>query len=391
MHPGTKRSAFGTRLGKRLLPGDKPVFAVVVNGEAVAFPRHDGNPRDGQHNRRGTPPRQPILHPLRLCAGVFYRRGTRIGARANKMMYEFQIRSMIDTFTGQAVSGPLWEAGVRLQQTTVIASGWGEWKEANPHTYIVVEDGGLGRSYPEDPLRGRDDQGPIFPIGNADDALPVHEKVLGVVRQDASNPIAVAFPVVTARRILDGGGSVRHEGITVIRDGGGLRAVGIGPDGQEIPSHEAFWFAWSQFYPDTVLWQPVGSGQSSEVSRARSTGPAEGAFRVPNPAGGGESEDTHKGGIGRDASAAIGLYEVTDRTSRAIAVGRCLLDGRCRPPRPHVYLYRSRKRCGTLLHAPSEAPPGRLAAVCRHGAGCPGEARGGTPRPQPRSWRGGDQ
>ncbi len=254
-------------------PDDKPVFAVVVNGEAVAFPKnmmeiHEMVNITVGGRRLGIPYctlcgsaqayfTDQVPESVRAQMGdasAFELRTSGLLTRSNKMMYEFHTRSMIDTFTGQAVSGPLREAGVHLQQTTVIASGWGEWKEANPHTYIVVEDGGLGRSYPEDLLRGRDDQGPIFPIGNADDALPVHEKVLGVVRQDASNPMAVAFPVVTARRILDGGGSVGHEGITVIRDGGGLRAVG--PDGQEIPSHEAFWFAWSQFYPDTVLWEP---------------------------------------------------------------------------------------------------------------------------------------
>ncbi|UJH70258.1 DUF3179 domain-containing (seleno)protein [Ornithinimicrobium sp. INDO-MA30-4] len=25
-------------------------------------------------------------------------------------------------------------------------------------------------------------------------------------------------------------------------------------DGEMIPSHAAFWFAWSQFHPDTDLW-----------------------------------------------------------------------------------------------------------------------------------------
>ncbi|MDG1339159.1 MAG: DUF3179 domain-containing (seleno)protein [Paracoccaceae bacterium] len=36
-------------------------------------------------------------------------------------------------------------------------------------------------------------------------------------------------------------------------DAGGIRA--IGEDGQDVGSHQAFWFAWSQFHPDTVLWQ----------------------------------------------------------------------------------------------------------------------------------------
>ncbi|MDG1801338.1 MAG: DUF3179 domain-containing (seleno)protein [Paracoccaceae bacterium] len=36
-------------------------------------------------------------------------------------------------------------------------------------------------------------------------------------------------------------------------DAGGIRA--IGEDGQDVGSHQAFWFAWSQFHPDAVLWQ----------------------------------------------------------------------------------------------------------------------------------------
>jgi hypothetical protein len=30
-------------------------------------------------------------------------------------------------------------------------------------------------------------------------------------------------------------------------------------EGEEVVSHEAFWFAWSQFHPTTVVWGPVGS------------------------------------------------------------------------------------------------------------------------------------
>ena len=64
----------------------------------------------------------------------------------------------------------------------------------------------------------------------------------------------VAFPVAEAHTTLKQGGTVEYEGIHVTRDGGGLRART--PDGTEIPSHEAFWFAWSQFRPGTDLWGP---------------------------------------------------------------------------------------------------------------------------------------
>ena len=42
-------------------------------------------------------------------------------------------------------------------------------------------------------------------------------------------------------------------GVTLRLDGGGVRAVD--PAGNEIEGHQSFWFAWSQFMPDTLLWQ----------------------------------------------------------------------------------------------------------------------------------------
>lgn len=40
-------------------------------------------------------------------------------------------------------------------------------------------------------------------------------------------------------------------GVEVEFEGGGLRAS-LG--NEAVASHEAFWFAWSQFHPDTLLW-----------------------------------------------------------------------------------------------------------------------------------------
>ncbi len=254
-------------------PDEAYVFAVTVNGEAVAFPKNIMEVHEMVNitiggRRLGIPyctlcgsaqayftdmAPDSVRHRLGE-AGTFELRTSGLLSRSNKMMYEYHTRSMFDTFTGQAVSGPLREAGVRLPQTTVVASRWGEWKAANPHTLIVAQDGGIGRSYPDDPLRGRDDHGPIFPIGDWDDRLPVQEKVLGVLVDGGEAPTAVAFPVAEALATLRRGEPVEYGEVFVVLDGGGLRARG--PDGAEIPAHESFWFAWSQFHPGTDLWAP---------------------------------------------------------------------------------------------------------------------------------------
>ena len=113
---------------------------------------------------------------------------------------------------------------------------------------IIYRDGGVGRTYPLGPLRGRDDKGPIFPVGDVDPRLPVHETVLGIT---APNGRALAFPRATAQIALSAGEKIRLAGVEVRRDAGGLRAFA----GEAEPAgHEAFWFAWSQFNPGTVLW-----------------------------------------------------------------------------------------------------------------------------------------
>jgi hypothetical protein len=142
---------------------------------------------------------------------------------------------------------------VVLEQLTVVTATWGAWKAAHPETTIVAQDGGIGRSYPADPLGGRDDFGPIFPVGPVDPRLPVQELVLGV---ETPSGEFIAFPVEVAKAVLASGSSVEFAGVRIVVDADGLRAE-LG-DGAPLVTHEAFWFAWSQFHPDTDLWSDTG-------------------------------------------------------------------------------------------------------------------------------------
>jgi hypothetical protein len=243
-------------------PDDAIVFGVVVGQEAVAFPKNVMEVHEMVNVTIGS--RRLGIPYCTLCgsAQAYFTdsvpddvetpvlRTSGLLSRSNKVMYDLITRSVFDTFTGRALSGPLHDAGVVLEQTTVVSSPWAEWKRAHPDTKIVAEDGGIGRSYPADPLQGRDDSGPIFPIGEADPRLPVQTLVLGVIAPDGT---PIAFPAEEARAALDEGERVVVDGVELIADGGGLRARA--PDEEELAAHEAFWFAWSQFHPQTLLWQ----------------------------------------------------------------------------------------------------------------------------------------
>ncbi|MGQ0608154.1 MAG: DUF3179 domain-containing (seleno)protein [Chloroflexota bacterium] len=240
---------------------DRIVFGVIVDDEAVAFPKHIMEVHEMVNLTIGD--RRIGLPYCTLCgsaqayltdavpAGIEtpVLRTSGLLSRSNKVMFDLVTESIFNTFTGRALSGPLHDAGIVLEQATVVVTTWGEWKQTHPDTRIVAQDGGVGRTYPDDPLGGRDDAGPIFPIGQADPRLPAQAQVLGVVDPGAG---PVAFPVEAAEAELADGGEVRLASIEIVADAGGLRAQLIG--GDEVPAQQAFWFAWSQFHPDTSVW-----------------------------------------------------------------------------------------------------------------------------------------
>ena len=245
-------------------PDSALVFGVVESGQAVAFPKNIMEVHEMVNITIGG--RRFAIPYCTLCgsAQAYYTdsvqgatsplvlRTSGLLSRSNKVMYDLGTQSVFDTFTGRAVSGPLRQSGVALTETTVVTSTWGEWKQAHADTRIVASDGGIGRAYKPDPLRGRDDKGPIFPIGPHDSRLPVQEKVLGVVLPGAK---PVAFSVTQAKAAVAAGRVVKAGNVELVASGGGLRAQLA--DATEVASHEAFWFAWSQFHPDTILWTPL--------------------------------------------------------------------------------------------------------------------------------------
>jgi hypothetical protein len=247
-------------------PDDAIVFGIVEGDEALAIPKNIAEIHEMFNLTLGD--RRLGIPYCTLCGSAqAYRtddaltlggadevpvlRTSGLLSRSNKVMYDLRTRSVFDTFTGAAVSGPLQDQDIVLDETTVLRTTWGEWKQAHPDTTIIAEDGGIGRSYPLDPLQGRDDDGPIFPIGPADDRLGVQELVVGVIRPDGT---AVAFPADVARAALAAAEPVELAGVKLVADGGGLRAVDAAT-GDPMPSHESFWFAWSQFHPATELWE----------------------------------------------------------------------------------------------------------------------------------------
>lgn len=241
------------------LADDDIVFGIEVNGEYRAYPRQIMEVREMVNDTLGG--RDLGIPYCTLCgaAQAYFTdrlpdgverpvlRTSGLLIRSNKVMYDLTTYSVFDTFLGHAVTGPLAEIGLRLEQATVITTEWGTWRAEHPETTVLVEALALGRD--PDFRNGRDANGPIFPVGDVDPRLPVHEDVVGVVT-DSGTP--VAFQRSAALIALLSGEEIAFENVRLELDAGGIKAVDA--DGSDLGSHQAFWFAWSQFYPGTELW-----------------------------------------------------------------------------------------------------------------------------------------
>ena len=235
------------------------VFGIEVNGEYRAYPRRIMEVREMVNDTLGG--RHLGIPYCTLCgaAQAYFTdqlpegidrpvlRTSGLLIRSNKVMYDVNTYSVFDTFLGKAVTGPLAEKKLQLKQASVVTTDWGTWKKAHPETTVLVEALALGRDF--DFRNGRDANGPIFPIGDVDPRLPVHEDIIGVVTASGK---PVAFQRSKAFVALKKGDAIAFENVRLKLDAGGIRAVDA--DGSDLGSHQAFWFAWSQFHPQTALW-----------------------------------------------------------------------------------------------------------------------------------------
>ena len=241
---------------------DSIVFGVVINDEARAYPRPIMEVREMVNDTLGG--RDFAMPYCTLCgaAQVWFTddlpdgmerpilRTSGMLSRSNKVMYDLNTSSIFDTFRGTADSGPLHEEGIALQGHTVVTTTWGAWKEEHPDTTVLEERFALGRD--PDFRSNRDADGPIFPVGTVDPRLAIQEDILGIIQENGT-PLAVH--VNSAAAAIERGEVVQIDGIRVIASGTGVAAIDA--DGNDVVAHQAFWFAWSQFYPSTELWPDV--------------------------------------------------------------------------------------------------------------------------------------
>jgi hypothetical protein len=219
------------------------------------------------------------------------------------VMYDRQTKSWWQQFTGEAIVGELTGTQLEILPSQIIA--FSDFEQIHPDGKVLSRDTGNIRSYGQNPYAGYDtiDSNPWFPVSGDDDRLLPKERIVAIqidgldvaypftslaevmVVNDVVSEMAlvVFWKEGTASTFGNIGGETGSTGVfsrtvgdqvlTFEADGSGLfkdletgstwNLLGQALDGplagsrlEQVVSAEHFWFAWSTFKPDTMVWSP---------------------------------------------------------------------------------------------------------------------------------------
>lgn len=207
--------------------------------------------------------------------------------RSNKLMYDKATQSLWSTIEGKPVLGPLAGKGIELDIHPIVTTSWGEWKKSHPTTKVLSINTGHDRDYAEGAAYreyfATDEL--MFPVPQLNPVLDNKEEVL-IIRAEGyrDDPIAISTTYLKRKKWYTG--HVSNTNFVVLTDKSNAARVFdikdyefdsfkrwqlkdingqvwtidgnvlLGPNGEslrQIPSHNIFWFAWYNSYPETRL------------------------------------------------------------------------------------------------------------------------------------------
>ena len=206
------------------------------------------------------------------------------------VMYDHQTRTLWSQFLNRGVEGEL--EGVELNVIPVTQTTWGAWKELHPETKFLDifksdpyegyyadynRPGVIGERNIDDRLSTKDlvvgvnfDGAPkAYPLKKLESSPVLNDSVGGrdaLVYFDSPSGTALVYDRAVDGRALNFAMDPDTSGVltTMVDKETGSRWMaftGLAVEGEfegrrldRIPSHLSFWFAWTDWNPDTELW-----------------------------------------------------------------------------------------------------------------------------------------
>jgi len=166
------------------------------------------------------------------------------------LLYDRQSRSLWSQIKKTAVTGQM--KGTELDAIVLSHTTWRDWQARHPDTQVLSMDTGFRRNYRISPYGNYGRDGRLyFPVAEENPQYRRKSTVLGLEIGDHCK----AYPFDELKKgpeqFID---EFQGRQFEVIFDNKNQTARIVDPDGDELPTLLAFWFAWYAFHPDTEIY-----------------------------------------------------------------------------------------------------------------------------------------
>jgi len=166
--------------------------------------------------------------------------------RNSMIMQDRETNSLWSHVTGECMEGEL--KGTKLEMIPMVQTTWAKWVAAHPETRVLKKSEEVKSSHYEKYFNDPERTG-MFRAQWLRDKMPGKDLVQGIVLGPHSLAVPDSSLPPGAVRTAEVGGVP----VEITRDNdGGVRAVRTDTD-EELRVLQAFWFAWSSFYPRTEV------------------------------------------------------------------------------------------------------------------------------------------
>jgi hypothetical protein len=264
------------------LAPDDPVFGVVRDGEAKAYPQYILVHHEIVNDAIAGDPVAVTYCPLTGTAQGFERGPIEFGVsgrlvNSNLTMYDRGTDSWWPQMLATAIKGPL--TGESLQEFRVTWTTWERWSRAYPETAVLTEDTGFSRRYGVDPYGQYNEKRGYYSSSRTlfeplQGDSRAHPKAVVIGTRSETGAIAFDKETLLSQRVLTdriddtpyvavadsdlatGYTYLNPESVPVEATDDGYTVDGKTYTADSLPldrslAFDAMWFAWAGFYPES--------------------------------------------------------------------------------------------------------------------------------------------
>jgi len=241
------------------LRDEDKVVGIIINGEAKAYPIRILNWHEVVNDQVSGQKVVVTWCPLTHSAIAFDREingnTLEFGVsgllyNSNVVMYDRLSNGLWSQLKMEGLTGKF--AGNHLDIVPSQVSSWRNWRDRYPQTLVLSNKTGHGRDYSRDPYADyHTSKQTMFPAGILDERLQPKSLVVGIKIEDIPKAYSLEKIARSREPYFD---QVGDSTIMIQALNGGAVEVSD-KNGNSVPSVVAYWFAWSAFNKDTLIYE----------------------------------------------------------------------------------------------------------------------------------------